>query len=76
MALVDQLESQLATSQVKARGLLDAVVHELLHPSAAIGFHVSQCMLRNPPLGNFTQLASQCMQPLTPVATPCFGESS
>jgi type I restriction enzyme S subunit len=36
MTLVDQLESQLAASEKAANELLDAVVHELLHPTAAV----------------------------------------
>ncbi len=36
MVLVDQLETQLATSQAKAKELLDAVIQELLNPSAEI----------------------------------------
>lgn len=34
--LVDRLEMQLAASDAAARKLLDAVVHELLHPSAKV----------------------------------------
>ncbi len=36
MELVDQLEIQLATSEKTAKELLDAVVHELLHPTADV----------------------------------------
>lgn len=36
MALVDQLEAQLAESKAKAQKLLDAVIHELLNPRAEI----------------------------------------
>jgi type I restriction enzyme, S subunit len=36
MALVDELEDQLATAKEKGTSLLDAVIHELLNPSAEI----------------------------------------
>lgn len=36
MALVDQLEAQLAESKAKSAALLEAIVHELLNPSAEV----------------------------------------
>jgi type I restriction enzyme S subunit len=36
MHIVDQLETQLSTSRLVSKELLDAVVHELLHPTADV----------------------------------------
>ncbi|MDZ4255267.1 MAG: restriction endonuclease subunit S [Sulfuritalea sp.] len=36
MAMVDQLEAQLAEAKIRSTALLDAVIHELLNPSAEI----------------------------------------
>ncbi|WP_047492326.1 restriction endonuclease subunit S [Terriglobus sp. TAA 43] len=61
MILVNQLDTQLRSSQMEATQLLDAVIHELLHPTAdiidrasqraAIGCYAIEHLSRNPSFG-------------------------